>query len=87
VKFKRGAAALYTYARVPVLPVALNSGVFWSSERLMKYNGTVTVSYLPPIAPGLDSADFQLRAEKVITDEAARLVEELTIEPWLLALG
>src|SRR5262249_17395668 len=87
VKFKRGVAALYTYLRVPVLPVALNSGVFWSSGRPMKYGGTITVSYLPQIAPGLGSAEFQHRAEKMITDEAARLIEELDIEPWLLALG
>jgi 1-acyl-sn-glycerol-3-phosphate acyltransferase len=87
VKFKRGVAALYSHLRVPVLPVALNSGVFWSSDQLMKYSGTITVSYLPEIDPELDPAEFQLRAEKAIADEAGRLVAELDIEPWLQALG
>jgi 1-acyl-sn-glycerol-3-phosphate acyltransferase len=87
VEFKRGVAALYSYLGVPVLPVALNSGVFWSSERLMKYSGTITVSYLPQIAPGLDPVEFQLQAEKMITEAAAKLIEELDIDAWLLALG
>jgi 1-acyl-sn-glycerol-3-phosphate acyltransferase len=87
VKFKRGIAALYSHLRVPVLPVALNSGVFWSSDQLMKYSGTITVSYLSEIDPELDPVEFQLRAEKAIADEAGKLVAELDIEPWLQALG
>jgi 1-acyl-sn-glycerol-3-phosphate acyltransferase len=87
VKFKRGVTALYALLGVPVLPVAVNSGVFWVADRSMKYSGIITVSYLPRIEPGLDSKEFHSYAEKVITDEAAKLVEELDIDTWIEAIG
>jgi 1-acyl-sn-glycerol-3-phosphate acyltransferase len=87
VKFKRGATALYAHLGVPVLPIAVNSGAFWAPGGIMKYNGIVTVSYLPIIKPGLEQTEFQSRAEKMITDEVARLVEELDISAWIEAIG
>jgi 1-acyl-sn-glycerol-3-phosphate acyltransferase len=76
VKFKRGVTALYAHLGVPALPVALNSGVFWPGDRLMRYAGTITVSYLPRIEPGLNSNEFRVLAETMISDEAMKLVKE-----------
>jgi 1-acyl-sn-glycerol-3-phosphate acyltransferase len=71
-----GIAALYTNLGVPVLPVAHNSGLFWGRKTLIIHSGLITLSYLPPIPPGLDRKAFQAEVERVIAAEAARLLGE-----------
>ena len=45
-----GIVALYNkFPDVPILPVALNSGLFWSKNSWLKYPGTVVFKFLPPI--------------------------------------
>ena len=68
-----GIAALYTNLDIPVLPTAHNSGLFWGKKTLMIHSGTITLSYLPPIPPGLDRKAFQARVEKQMAEEADRL--------------
>jgi 1-acyl-sn-glycerol-3-phosphate acyltransferase len=67
-----GVAALYTQLKVPVVPVALNSGLFWGRRSFVKRPGTVTVQFLPPIPPGLDRKAFMRELESRI--EAAAMV-------------
>lgn len=69
-----GVAALYTNLGVPVLPVAHDSGMFWGKKTLMIHSGVITLSYLPPIPPGLDRKVFQAQVERVIAEEASRLI-------------
>jgi len=70
-----GIAALYTNLDVPVLPTAHNSGLFWGKKTLMIHSGTITLSYLPVIPPGLDRKAFQAKVEQVIAEEAERLIK------------
>jgi 1-acyl-sn-glycerol-3-phosphate acyltransferase len=58
-----------------VLPVAHNSGLFWGRKTLMIHSGNITLSFLPPIPPGLDRKVFQAEVERVIAAEAARLLQ------------
>lgn len=58
-KYLPGVSALYAQSRVPVVPVALNSGMFWPRRRFLKRPGTVILEILPPIAPGLDRRSFE----------------------------
>src|ERR1700761_8698104 len=51
--YKAGVAALYSQLNLPILPLALNSGLFWPKTG-RKHGGTVTFSFLPPIEPGLE---------------------------------
>ena len=69
-----GIAALYTNLDIPVLPTAHNSGLFWGKKTLMIHSGDITLSYLPAIPPGLDRKVFQAKVEKVIGEEAGRLL-------------
>lgn len=74
VKFKRGAGLLYKHLGVPALPVALNSGCFWSTAGSgPKSPGTITVSYLPIIAPGLSEAEFTAMTESMLEAERSRI--------------
>lgn len=56
--YRSGIMALYEEMDLPVLPVALNSGVFWPRHARVKRGGTITVEYLDPIPPGLARDDF-----------------------------
>ncbi|MBN8530258.1 MAG: 1-acyl-sn-glycerol-3-phosphate acyltransferase [Alphaproteobacteria bacterium] len=51
--YKPGIAALYKECRVPVVPVALNSGLFWGKNAFAKNPGTITLAFLPPLSPDL----------------------------------
>ena len=63
--YKPGVAALYALLSVPCVPVAHNSGLFWTG--FLKRPGTIVVEFLDPIPPGLSRETFmeelQLRTE------------------------
>jgi 1-acyl-sn-glycerol-3-phosphate acyltransferase len=70
-----GISALYTNLEVPVVPAACNSGLFWGKKTLIMRSGTITLSFLPPIAPGLPRREFQEKMERMISEEAIRLIK------------
>jgi 1-acyl-sn-glycerol-3-phosphate acyltransferase len=74
--YKVGVAHLYRLLRVPCLPVALNSGLFWGRRQFMRYPGTIVVEFLEPIQPGLSREDFLLRLESDIETAANRLMAQ-----------
>jgi 1-acyl-sn-glycerol-3-phosphate acyltransferase len=74
--YKYGIARLYAEANVPVLPVALNSGLFWRRRSLLRLPGTVVVQVLDPIPPGLDEEEFMARLQNDIETATARLIGE-----------
>jgi 1-acyl-sn-glycerol-3-phosphate acyltransferase len=71
-----GAAALYNQLKVPVVPVALNTGLFWPRRSFRRYPGTMLIEYLEPIPPGLPRAQFQAVLEDRIEAATARLEAE-----------
>ncbi len=77
--YQQGVAALYTRLNVPVVPVALNSGVYWGRRSFTKRPGTVIVEFLPPILPGLDSRRFLAELEECIETATTKLVAEATV--------
>ncbi|HUY68680.1 MAG TPA: lysophospholipid acyltransferase family protein [Alphaproteobacteria bacterium] len=74
--YKGGVGALYEALNVPVVPMALNSGVFWPRNSFVKKPGTVTVEFLPPIPPGLPRAEMMKRLEDGLEAATQRLVRE-----------
>lgn len=68
-----GVAALYSQLAVPVVPVALNSGLFWPRRAFLKRPGHIVVEILPAIAPDLPRAEFMDRLETAIESATARL--------------
>lgn len=74
--YKPGAFFLYEKLKVPMVPVALNSGVLWPHRQFVKYPGTITVSFLPAIEPGLPRAEVKARLQDAIERETDRLVAE-----------
>lgn len=71
-----GVAALYRELGLPVVPLVLNSGLFWGRNSFLKKPGCILVEILPPIEPGLHRKVFLPRLETAMEDACARLVQE-----------
>ena len=71
-----GVIALYNQLKVPVIPVALNSGVFWGKDAFIKRSGTIVVEFLPPIPTGLGKEEFASRLQNTIESASAKLLAE-----------
>jgi 1-acyl-sn-glycerol-3-phosphate acyltransferase len=71
--YKWGVARLYEALNVPVVPVALNSGLFWGRNSLILWPGRPTAKLLPPIPPGLPMKEFQARLISAIEGESDAL--------------
>lgn len=74
--YKPGAAALYSRLNIPCVPFALNSGLFWPRREFLRQPGTIVISFLESIPPGLGKKVFQPRLEEAVETETARLVAE-----------
>jgi 1-acyl-sn-glycerol-3-phosphate acyltransferase len=73
--YQVGVAALYRQLGVPVVPVALNSGVFWGRRKFIKWPGLIRMQILPPIAPGLDREAFLNTLRRRIEDATKELLQ------------
>lgn len=69
-----GVIALYSQMKVPVIPVALNSGLYWGRDAFLKRPGTIVLEFLPPIAPGMDKNQFISQLEHTIETASNRLL-------------
>lgn len=74
--YQPGVAFLYRSLGVPVLPVALNSGLYWPRRSFLHYPGTIIVEFLPPIPPGLEPRLFMDKLEEEIETASDRLLVE-----------
>lgn len=71
-----GIIALYSQLQVPVIPVALNSGLYWGKNAFLKRPGTIVMEFLPPIAPGLPKVSFLPQLQETIESASQSLLEE-----------
>lgn len=71
-----GVAALYRDLQTPVIPVALNSGLYWSKNALAKRPGRIIMEFLPAIPPGMRRRLFMSQLEDAIETATVRLVQE-----------
>ncbi len=83
--YKPGIIVLYQDLKVPVCPLALNSGLFWPRYSFLRYPGTIIVEVLDPIPPGLARHEFMEKLQSTIETASTRLANEGLAE--LAALG
>ncbi len=50
--YQPGVYALYHALSLPLVPAAVNSGLFWARRSFLKRPGDVTLEFLEPIPPG-----------------------------------
>jgi 1-acyl-sn-glycerol-3-phosphate acyltransferase len=71
--YHAGVAAMYSQMHVPVVPVALNSGVFWGKNGFVKYPGVIVLEFLPAIPPGMNKETFMQTLQQRIENACAAL--------------
>lgn len=74
--YKTGIYRLYHELNVPVIPVALNSGLYWPRRSFRRYPGTVIAHFLPAIEPGLSREEFMTKLEAQIETASEQLMQE-----------
>ena len=74
--YRTGIAHLYRALNVPIVPAALNSGVFWPRRKFLRHPGTIVIEFLPAIPPGAAPKAFLATLEKRIEEASNRLLAE-----------
>jgi 1-acyl-sn-glycerol-3-phosphate acyltransferase len=72
--YKPGVAGLYNQLGVACVPVALNSGLFWTG--FLKNRGHIVIEFLPAIPAGLKRAEFMRALQERTETATARLIAE-----------
>lgn len=74
--YKGGIAKMYAATDLPILPMAVNTGLFWPRGSIRKYPGKVIFEFLPPIEPGLPEKKVMQALEERIENASIRLMHE-----------
>jgi 1-acyl-sn-glycerol-3-phosphate acyltransferase len=77
--YKTGYVALYEGLKLPCVPLALNSGLYWPRRSLMRYPGTIVVEFLDPLPAGMGRKEFREQLESRLEAACDRLVAESTL--------
>jgi 1-acyl-sn-glycerol-3-phosphate acyltransferase len=79
-KFHPGIAALYTQLDATVVPVAVNTGLFWPRRKFIKMPGKIIIEFLNPIKPGIDRKIFMSQLHDQIRIATLQLEKEAEIK-------
>ncbi|MGE5268282.1 MAG: lysophospholipid acyltransferase family protein [Thiohalocapsa sp.] len=71
--YQPGVAALYQTLALPVVPAAVNSGLYWGRRSFLKRPGHITLMFLEAIPPGLPRRAFMAELETRIEEATAAL--------------
>lgn len=75
-EYKPGLVFLYQNTQVPVIPVALNTGMFWAKKSFKRYPGKIIIEFMEPMSMGLDKKEFMGQLQARIEAKCAELNAE-----------
>lgn len=75
-QYKVGTGVLYEQLGQPLVPVAVNVGVFWPRHGISRKPGLAVVQFLPVIAAGRPVSDVMAEMEAVIEATSNRLMAD-----------
>lgn len=82
--YKAGIAKMYASSGLPIVPMALNTGLFWPRGSWTKRPGKIIFEFLPPIAPGIPQEDVMKTLTPQLESTSNALREEARARyPWL----
>ena len=61
-----GFAGLYRALKLPVVPVAVDSGRLWPRHRFVKKSGLITMRFAPALPPGLSRPEIEAAVHQAI---------------------
>ncbi|MFZ1815075.1 MAG: lysophospholipid acyltransferase family protein [Rhizobiaceae bacterium] len=79
--YKYGVSHLYEALNATILPVALNSGLFWPRQSFIRHPGHIVMEFLPLIEPGLSKEEFAAELERRIETATDNLIRETAASP------
>jgi len=74
--YKGGIVKLYAATQMPIIPMAINSGLYWPRNSFWKKSGKVIVEFLPPIPVGTPEDTVLALLEQRIEEASNRLAVE-----------
>ena len=75
-QYKPGLLFIAQNIDAPVIPIALNTGMFWAKSSFMRYPGKIIVEFMPPMERNLPKKEFMALLEKTIEDKCHSINEE-----------
>jgi 1-acyl-sn-glycerol-3-phosphate acyltransferase len=72
--YKGGIVRMYEATSQPILPLAMNSGIYWKKNAFFKSPGKVIFEFLPAIPSGLKSADALAQLQTALETKSNELV-------------
>jgi 1-acyl-sn-glycerol-3-phosphate acyltransferase len=74
--YQPGVAALYQALSLPLVPAAVNSGLYWGRRSFLKRKGRIVLEFLEPIPPGRPRPQLMAELERRIEAATAVLLRE-----------
>lgn len=78
--YKQGVARIQDATNLPIIPMALNTGLFWPRHLWKKSPGTVIFEFLPPIPPGKEKSVLLKELEEKTENASKKLMDEARAE-------
>lgn len=72
--YQSGLLGLYNFLKIPVVPAALNSGLYWNKNG--KKPGKIIIEFLPMIDSGLKKEQFVDLLREAIENKSDQLIKE-----------
>ena len=74
--YQPGVAALYRALALPLVPAAVNSGLYWGRRSFVKRKGRIVLEFLEPIPPGRTRPRLMAELERRVETATAALLRE-----------
>ena len=74
VDYQSGVYGVYKYTKLPVIPVALNSGLYWPKKGHLLSGKVITFDFLDAIEPGKSKDDFMQIPQDRIESKSDQLI-------------
>lgn len=74
--YKPGLLFIAQSLKLPVVPVALNTGLFWQKKSFLRYPGKVIIEFMEPMPEIADKKEFMNELQKRIEDKCGELNAE-----------
>lgn len=74
--YKPGLYFIVQNLKKPVIPVALNTGLFWKKHSFIRYPGTIVIEFLEPMPDNLGKEEFMTELQRRIEAKCTELNNE-----------
>ncbi|MFN3827298.1 MAG: lysophospholipid acyltransferase family protein [Micavibrio sp.] len=74
--YKSGVARMQENTGLTIVPLAMNTGVFWPRHSWLKWKGKVVFEFLPPILPGRTLNEVTQTIQQQLEERSHALAEE-----------